>query len=238
MKPTWASISREGQKIYSLILDTLGLYARSAADLDLLCEVFEIKDDQESTFKSLSGARFAFCETMVWNENAGQGTKDAMKKAAEILKSHGATVEEIRLPAAFDDLPEWHRVVLQSDGRTAFLPEYRIGKEHMAESLTGHVENVNKFSRKAYLDAFDSIGALRPRFDQLASSYDAVIVPSVPDEAPVGLESTGKAVFCSMWTVSIPVIRLPIVHLLTQRYRLCTFLWLISPGFREVMGCQ
>ncbi|KAH7022225.1 amidase signature domain-containing protein [Ilyonectria destructans] len=202
-KPTWNSISREGQKVYALILDTLGLYARCIDDLVLLADVFDLEDDEEETypFHGVEGARFAICRTSVWG-HAGEGTRAAMARAATLLKAHGAIVEELDLGADFANMEEWYRVVLHSEGRTAFLSEYRAGKDQIHDVLISHVENVDQFSHKTQLAAFDGIAALRPRMDEIAGRYAAIITPSVPDEAPVGLRSTGSHVFCSMWTPS------------------------------------
>lgn len=199
-KPTWNSVSREGQKVYSLILDTLGIFARSVDDLTLLADVFALSDDEDSAFAGVEGARFAVCKTMVW-PYAGEGTRDALAKAADLLRAHGAVVEELDLPAEFDNIPEWHRIVLHTDGGTAFLPEHRVQKDALGESLVGHVDNVHRFTRRQQLAAFDGIAGLRPKMDEIAGRYAAVLAPSVPDEAPVGTESTGSAVFCNMWTV-------------------------------------
>lgn len=201
-KPTWNAISREGQRIYALILDTLGLYGRSVDDIELLADVFNLHDDEASDFQGVRGAKFAVCKTMVWDEHAGEGTRSALAKAVELLRAHGADVEEIDLGPDFENLPEWHRIVLHNEGRVAFLPEYRVAKDKMHELLTGHVENEHKFTRKAQLEAFDGMAALRPRIDEIAGRYAALLVPSVPDEAPVGLGFTGDAIFCSIWTVS------------------------------------
>lgn len=201
-KPTWNAITREGQKIYSLILDTLGLYARSVADLELLADTFAICDDvpPPSDF-TIKGARFAFLKTMVWPD-VGPGTMAALKKAVVLLRAHGAEVEEITLPEHLNDLPEWHATVLASEGRTSFLPEYTVAKNEISQQLAGHVENVGNISRKAQLEAFDEISSARPLVDKILSEYDAVITPSVPDEAPLGIERTGSAAFCLIWTVS------------------------------------
>jgi Asp-tRNA(Asn)/Glu-tRNA(Gln) amidotransferase A subunit family amidase len=111
MKPTWNSITREGQKIYSLIFDTLGLYARSVEDLDLLADTFAIQDDTPPpTDFVIKGAKFAFLKTMVWPK-VGAGTSDALEKAVSLLRAHGAEVEEIFLPESLDDLPTWHAQV-------------------------------------------------------------------------------------------------------------------------------
>ena len=69
--------------------------------------------------------------------------------------------------------------------------------------MAGHVENFTQLSRKAQLEAYDGCARLRPVWDNIASNYDAVITPSVVDEAPLGLESTGDAVshhsFLTLW---------------------------------------
>jgi amidase len=204
LKPTWGAISREGQKQYSAILDTLGMFARSVDDLDTLAEVFDLVDDEESPFAGIKGARFAMCRTMVWPE-AGSGTRSALARGVELLRAHGAVVDEIDLPSSFDKLPEWHQVVLQCEGRATFLPGYRVAKEKLAGLLVGHVENNNGFTRKQQLEAFDGVGALRPQIDEIAGRYAAILTPSVPDEAPKGLGWTGNPNFCSIWNVSIPL---------------------------------
>lgn len=207
LKPTWNSITREGQKIYSLILDTLGLYARSVEDLQLLADVFALQDDDDQPFIQtggqfvVQGAKFGLMKTMVWKDNVEEGTAAAMSRAAELLREHGAEVEEVELPDDLSELPEWHRIVLDTDGRTAFLPEYQIAKDQLHQQLVGHVENTHKFTRAQQLKAFDSIAAARPRVDALLSKYAAVLVPSVPGEAPLGIDKTGSAVFNSIWTV-------------------------------------
>jgi NCS1 family nucleobase:cation symporter-1 len=201
LKPTWNSISREGQKIYSLILDTVGLYARSVADLDLLAEIFKLDEAPEYSDFQIKGAKFGIYKSMVW-EKAGPGTVSAMEKAVKLLKAQGAKVEEIRFPDSLDDLPSWHNTVMTADGRSAFLPEYYVAKDQVADMIIKQVDNVQGVSRADQLKAFDNIAAARPIVDKILADYAAVLTPSVPDEAPNGIESTGSAVFNCIWTVS------------------------------------
>lgn len=206
LKPTWNSITREGQKIYSLILDTLGLYARSVEDLGLLADVFALQDDVQPRIGaasfSIKGAKFGIMKTMVWKDNVEPGTAAAMDKAASLLREQGAQVDEVELPDDLNELPDWHRVVLDQDGRTAFLPEYQAAKDRLHAQLVGHVENVKGYTHAEHLKAFDSIAAARPRVDALLGQFAAVLTPSVPGEAPLGIEKTGSAVFNCIWTVS------------------------------------
>ncbi|KAL2827456.1 amidase signature domain-containing protein [Aspergillus pseudoustus] len=212
VKPTWGAVSREGLKVYSLNLDTVGVFGRSVEDLELVLPVLGVSDDEvtaESAFTGVKGAKFGLVKTSVWN-NAGQGTIAAMEKAAKLLKGHGAIVEEIQLPAEFDNMPDWHAAILAGDGRTSFLSEYRRDKSKLSEWLVGQVENTEGYTRAQHLTALDGVASLRPRIDEIAGRYAALLTPSVPDEAPVGLQRTGSAVFCSMWTaLHTPVVNVP-----------------------------
>ncbi|KAL4894074.1 amidase signature domain-containing protein [Aspergillus ambiguus] len=211
LKPTWNAVNREGQKIYSLILDTIGLYARCVDDLALLADTFAIKDDDDhnSSEFQLQGARFAVLKTPVWDK-AGPGTVSAIETAVRLLSAHGAEIERLELPDEFAQLPHWHSIIMASDGQVAFLPEYRMDCGRLHDSLVGLVENRAQHSRAEQLKAFDGIAMLRPKIDEIASQYAAILVPSVPDEAPVGIESTGSAAFNGMWTaLHTPVINIP-----------------------------
>ncbi|PCD22230.1 hypothetical protein AU210_016020 [Fusarium oxysporum f. sp. radicis-cucumerinum] len=197
-KPTWNSI------VWTMCRGCV-------EDLVLLADVFALQDDEDEdrSFQGIEGARFAICKTSIW-PMAGPGTQNALARAADLLRSHGADVHELELPSAFDDVPEWYRIGLHTEGRTSFLPEYRVGKDQIGQVLIEHVENADNFTRKTQLMASDSLAAMRPVFDFIASQYAAIITPSVPDEAPVGLENTGSHVFCAMWSgLHVPVLNVP-----------------------------
>ncbi|CEL11219.1 Putative Amidase family protein (AFU_orthologue; AFUA_6G14410) [Aspergillus calidoustus] len=214
VKPTWGAVSREGLKVYSLVLDTLGVFARGVEDLELILGVFGVKDDEVNggggtAFQGVQGARFGLVKTSVWPQ-AGPGTIAAVEKAAAILRSHGAIVEEIELPPEFDNMPAWHATIMAVDARTSFLSEYRRDKSKISKHLTGYVENNEGYTRVQHLAALDGIALLRPQIDGIAGRYAALLTPSVPDEAPVGIQGTGSAAFCSMWTaLHTPVVNLP-----------------------------
>jgi Asp-tRNA(Asn)/Glu-tRNA(Gln) amidotransferase A subunit family amidase len=180
-------------------------------DIKLLGEVFGIKDDEIPTplDHGVRGLKFAFLKTMVW-KHAGPGTQKAWEEGKELLSKAGAEVVDIDFPDEFEKLPDWHTCVLFSDGTVAFRPEYKVAKEQMDDSLVDFVELKHGFSRKNYVKAFDGISALRPKWDAIAEQYAAVVVPSVPDEAPKGLESTGSAVFQGIWTaLHAPIVNIP-----------------------------
>lgn len=206
LKPTWGAVSREGQKVYSITLDTLGLYARAAEDLEMLGDVLGVRDDEEKGSVEgfeVKGARFGVMRTMQWEEHVQPATRTAMESAVALLGERGAEVEDVELPEDLAELPRWHAIVLAAEGRKAFLPEYATARDKLHRQLVGHVENVEGYSHADYLRAFDSIAAARPTVDALLGRYAAVLTPSVPGEAPLGIESTGSPAFNLIWTVSL-----------------------------------
>jgi Asp-tRNA(Asn)/Glu-tRNA(Gln) amidotransferase A subunit family amidase len=102
--------------------DTLGLYARSVADLELLSSVFQLADDEPTPSNPfpISGSKIAFVKTHVWPK-AGPGLEKAWEKAKTLLEAKGAKVEEVELPKEFERITKWHADVLAGEGRTSFL---------------------------------------------------------------------------------------------------------------------
>ncbi|KAL2835287.1 amidase signature domain-containing protein [Aspergillus cavernicola] len=121
LNPTWGAVSREGQKVSSLTLDTLGVFGRSVADLQLMAGFLGVKDDA--------------------------GTVAALKTARALLEKSGAVVKDVTLPSAFDSMPGWHAKIMAADGRVAFLSEYQRDKMKIQDTLVGQVENiVNRYT--------------------------------------------------------------------------------------------
>ena len=210
LKPTWGAVSREGLKLYSITCDTVGLYARSLDDLGLLCDVFDVHDDAAPRPVGVKGSKIALCRTPFWaSAGAGDGTPDAMEAAAEALRGAGAEVTPLDLPAPFERLGEMQRIVMHSEGRTAFLNLARAFPHDLHDDFHSRVENRDGYSHRQLLEAYDNAALCRTEFDRIASQYDAVLTPSAPGEAPPG-RHPGNAVFNRMWTLlHVPCVNIP-----------------------------
>lgn len=247
-KPTWNAVSREGIKFFSLTYDTFGFFSRTVDDLALMADVMGIEDDESPKAISLSGARFAVIKSMAWH-SAEQSTRDALEGGANALKSEGAAVEEVELPAEFDMLPEWYDIILETEAGRAFLSEYRASKDTLDAKLVGFVKNQSKRTQRQYIQALDGITALRSKFEKLVEEYDAVLTPSSIGEAPVGTH-TGSYLFNKIWTaLHVPVVNMtgfraasgmPVgLSLLSARFsdrHLLTVAALVAPVFEKHGG--
>lgn len=132
-----------------------------------------------------------------------------MQRAADLLRQEGALVEDLELPSDFEQITLWHAIIMDCEGRASFLGDYCISKERLDQHLVEHVENKSGRTRAQQLAAYDGIAGLRSKFDEITRGYAGILTPSVPDEAPIGLQYTGSPAFCGMWTMlHTPVINL------------------------------
>lgn len=211
LKPTWNLVSREGVKTFSLSLDTVGWFARSAADLALLLDVLDPDGGAPQPLKplDLSSARIAVCHTAAW-PNAEAATREALAAAAAALLQAGAHIEPLVLPPAFDDLVALQRLVMRTEARGSLLAEYRSRPGDLHPSLREQVENTDGTTREQLLAALDTGAQCRAAFDALAAGYDAVLTPSTVAEAPVGLAATGPMTFNALWSLlQVPCVNVP-----------------------------
>ncbi len=208
MKPTWNLVSREGAKMFSASLDTIGWFARSAADLGLLLEVFDRETTPRPDF-SVAGARIAVCRSPSW-PLATDATRQCLEAALAAMQRAGARVTELALPPPFETLVEQHGLIMRAEGGSAFLAEYRLHGAALHESFRGQVENIDGTRRDQLCAAYDWAAACRATFDALAGEFDAVLTPSVLGEAPEGLQDTGSYAFNAIWSLlQVPCINLP-----------------------------
>jgi len=207
-KPTWNSISREGLKMYSASCDTVGLYARSARDLALLADVFDLDPPEAPAPPGLEGARVGVCRSPVWSR-ALPATQQALAEGADRLRTAGAVVTDLELPAVFDGLLGAHRTIMRREGRSAFLNEYRNTPD-LDEAFRAMVENRDGLTPADCRRAYRLADTCRAVFDDLAGDVDVVLTPSTTGEAPVGIGSTGDPSFNSLWTLlQVPVVNVP-----------------------------
>ena len=187
------------------------------------------------------------------------GGQIALETAAKRLMEAGAIVTDLELPEPFTRLHDAHTAIVNTEGGSSFLPEYVNAFDKLAPDLKAKVENVLQITPDRLLAAYAVADACRPMLDAMfGAEFDVILTPSAPGEAPVGLHTTGDAVFNRMWTllhapnVGIPVCRgpanLPVgVTLVGKRFtdsRLLAIAKAVAPiidadptaGLRELWG--
>ena len=153
--------------------------------------------------------RFAFVKSPVWDQTE-EDTKAAFAELAERL---GENVGETELPAVFDEAVAWHRTIMEADLARNFAKEYARGKDRLSPALREMIERGQKVLAVDYNRAVDRIPTLNSLLDEIFEWHEAILTPSGTGEAPLGLESTGSPIFCTLWTLcGMPAISLPILQ--------------------------
>lgn len=209
MKPTWNAVPHEGFKVCSASMDTVGWFARSAQDLELLCDVFGLHDEEQSPEGGLDNRSFALCHSPVW-EQALPETHAAIERCVAVLRAAGASVEMLELGEPFDRLTAAHKTIMQSEMRSAFMAERKMIGNGLYGELYEIISDDRRVSRSELTTALDLAAECRALFDRRAGGYDAVLTPSTAGVAPVGLENTGAAIFNRIWTLlHVPCVNVP-----------------------------
>ncbi|KAI1772380.1 amidase signature enzyme [Hypoxylon cercidicola] len=233
MKPTHNAISPEGQKTFAPTFDTFGFFARSIDDLQLLADIFALKDDEPPTDVPLQQMSVAFIKTPMWS-SAGSGTIAVMDEAVAILRNSGAKVEEVSFPREigdFETLKRTQKIIMNSEARSFFLREYRIDKTKLAPEIRRIVENTSNYTHKESMEASDRYANMRHIINNLAENYSVILTPSAIDEAPLGLDNMGSAAFNTLWTgFHMPVINIPAF---SGAHNMPIGISLVAPRFRD-----
>jgi Asp-tRNA(Asn)/Glu-tRNA(Gln) amidotransferase A subunit family amidase len=222
-KPTYGRISRHFVLQQSRPLDQIGVFARTIEDIALIAEQLMAFDDRDPDTQLRARPklvdtlaeeppvppRLAFVKTPVWDQ-AETDTKEAF---AELITHLGENVVEVELPEIFNDAVEQHRLIMEADLARSFSREYERGKDKLSSILLEMIERGQKVLAVDYNHAVSQIPILNRTLDNTFEWFDAILTPATTGEAPVGLESTGSPVFCTLWSLcGMPAITLPILQ--------------------------
>lgn len=208
-KPSLGTINRTGVKPLAESFDTVGLFARSVADVALVGAVLAGEAPADFRLVPVRPERVGLCRTPWWGE-AEDASRAALEAAAAALAAAGIRVEEIALPAGFEGFNEWQSTVLRFEAWRTFAYERTVHPNRLAPATLEELDAGSRIARRDYLDAKARIRGCRSMIAQVFAPVDLLLAPSAPGEAPRGLESTGEATFNRLWTgLLTPCLNLP-----------------------------
>jgi len=222
-KPSHGLISRHRVLQQSRPLDQVGVFARTIEDAALIAEQIMAFDDRDPDTRPRARPNLiemvaeeppvqphlAFVKTPVWDQ-ADTDTQDAF---AELVAHLGENAGEVKLPDIFDDAVAQHRTIMEADLARSFEREYAHGKDKLSSILREMIERGQKVLAVDYNHAVSQISVLNRALDKVFDWHDAILTPAATGEAPIGLESTGSPIFCTIWTLcGMPAISLPLLQ--------------------------
>ena len=129
---------------------------------------------------------------------------------AEALARAGARIVEVTLPASFARLHDVGLTVLQAEAAAYHADDFARHAPEFGAGIRSAVDAGLRLTAIEYIKANRARLAFRDAVMPLLESCDALLTPTAPGPAPVGLGSTGDAWFCAPWSsAGVPAISLP-----------------------------
>jgi Asp-tRNA(Asn)/Glu-tRNA(Gln) amidotransferase A subunit family amidase len=223
-KPSYGLISRNRVLLQSLNFDHVGVFARDVTDAALIAEQMMAYDHRDPSMQvrmppkllttiaegPLVAPKLAFVKTPAWNTHADDDVKDGF---TEIVDFMGDSIEELDLTHLLEEVPQWHKIIMEVDIAKNFNRDYKQHKDQFSEMLREIIERGRNTRAIEYNHAVDHIAALNTAMDEIMVEYDAILTPATTGEAPLGLESTGNPIFCTPWSFcGMPAVTLPLMQ--------------------------
>ncbi len=210
-RPTHGHLRCVGVKEAAGSFDTLGLMARSIADIALFYDVLLGETPTVLPTEPVPPPRIGFCRTPLWSRLEPY-TMQLLEDAATHLARAGAKVEDVTLPSEFEPILDLHRAVASFEFSRNFTYEIAHHWEQLSPALrNGRLRDGLACRFVTYNAAQVALEHCRRKLDAVLAPYDILLTASSTGEAPVGLQSTGDASLCAIWTAThVPALTLPI----------------------------
>ena len=198
-----------GIKALAPSCDTLGLMARSVADICLFRDAMLLRRPAKPEGGAVSAPRLAFS---LYPDPAKvtPPMAAAIARARDALAAKGARIVDLPTPAAWEGLAEAHQRVMAYEAKFVFAYERdRHGSKLSAafHKLLGEGEAISEAIWRAGLEA---AARSRAALADLAANYDAVVLPAAPGEAWAKVDGTGDPSFNRLASfLGAPAISLP-----------------------------
>ncbi len=247
MKPTYGTVSRYGLIAYGSSLDQIGPLCRDVTDCAALLECIASHDKQDSTSiarmdtdftkalqKDVKGMRIGIPRDY-FTEGLSADVGNSVLKAADVLKSQGAIVEEFDLSLVEYAIPAYYTIAAAEassnlerfDGiKYGFRAGEREGLHKMYKKTRseGFGEEVKRrimlgcfvlssgYYDAYYLKALRVKALIKQAFDRAFETYDIILSPAAPTTAPRLGESLADPIsmyLSDIYTVSVNLAGLP-----------------------------
>ena len=222
LKPTLGCISRSGVLLQSNTLDTVGVFGRSLADLALITDALSQYDPSDAVSYDrvrpnlsatlAAGAapspKLAFFKSPAW-AFAEAGAKEELLKIVKLL---GSAVDEVEIPALADIVA--HQGNVQGAENAHFYgPLQARHPDGVSPGLTERLQIGARVLGHEYIAALQARETMNAAVDKVLGRYAALLTLPSCGPAPMGLGSTGNAVFNGMWTLlGVPCVSLPLMQ--------------------------
>jgi len=207
-KPTFNAFNRAGIKFAAESLDTIGLHARTVADIDLFAAALTGRDTMVARPADAAPV-VGLCQTPIWDK-AEPESRAALEDAVARLKQAGSAVRDVVLPDSFDGLEAARSTINDVERWRVMAHEWAHGRDLLSPELRAIIARGGETPHADYLAALVLAEQCRAQLAGLFDGLDVILAPTANGEAPEGLGWTGDPAFQGLWTIlHVPAITLP-----------------------------
>ncbi len=215
-KPTFDLVALTGVHPLAPSFDTLGWYGTTVDDVAAVLAALAPPGPPAEPPASRGGAdrpapRIGRYRSHQWPA-AEMSTVTALEMAASSLAAAGAEVVDVDLIGALGPLGAAHDTIMAAEIGASLAWEHAAHPDLLSDRLAAIIEARALVSPEAYGAAQRDAVAGRAAYAATLArlDLDALLTPSAPGEAPLGLDSTGDPAFNKVWTLlRVPALSLP-----------------------------
>ena len=247
IKPTYGTVSRYGLIAYGSSLDQIGPIAKDVTDCATILEAIASYDKKDST--SVAREKYDFTSALVndvkglrigipkdyFGEGLDLEVKDAVLKAAKVLESKGAIVEEFDLSLVEYAIPAYYVIAsaeassnlsrfdgvkygYRTEDYDGLHPMYKktrsegFGPEVKRRIMLGSFVLSSGYYDAYYLKALRTKALIKKAFDEAFAKYDVILGPAAPTTAPKlgdSLADPIKMYLGDIYTISVNLAGIP-----------------------------
>lgn len=206
-KPTQGMLPTVGMKCFSWSFDTVGLFAAGVPDVAYLAQ--SVSGRQLAVDGSTSRPVFGIPERYPWTEPSANASA-VLDAAVRAIERAGGRVRPVRFPAWMADMIGAHHTIQSYEAWQALGYEYDRHRAMLSPMLADFLEHAGEIDTAAYVRACVLMKEAKDGLSALFDGMTGLLTPSAPDEAPVGLSSTGDPAFNRNWTLlGCPCVNVP-----------------------------
>lgn len=208
-KPGYGTFGLRGVLPQAPSLDTLGLFARSVDDTELLANALIGSEDAFSAPPLSAPPRIGICPSPHWPD-AQPETVAAMTDAEDRLAMAGAGIGRVDLPSHFADVLDAQWTILKFEIARTLATEREKHADGLSAGLVAIIDEGMDLPVTDYRQALALAHRCRAEMEPIFGECDAILTPSAASEPPEGLTTRTDLLFQRLWTVlHLPCATLP-----------------------------
>jgi Asp-tRNA(Asn)/Glu-tRNA(Gln) amidotransferase A subunit family amidase len=209
LKPTFGFLDMRGAKPFAPSLDTVGWFARTANDLELMrCALAGLPFEPLEAVAP-AGLKLIASRTAQWNGTGASG-RAAWEQAGQRCLQAGIALRRAELDTTLEGLFDAQKVVMTFEAARSFAPEWRDHPGALSDVLKQLLSTGQGISQETYDQAQALARQARTQVLQWMGDADAVLTLSATGEAPAGLSATGDPMFNRIWSLlGFPCVNVP-----------------------------